>query len=152
MPGKLVGLKIERLNPETDAKLLAERMAGKYNFEFAARNDARELRAAAQSERAKGTQLTHTLFALREWKKNPPAKISRMDPMQFYDEEQIQEEIRLHGVKAIDLDKLAAERDQMAVKAHNEAVDLQNRIRRINRGQDVDVIPIEALIPKGRQR
>ena len=150
--GKLVGLKIERLDPERDAKLLAERMANKYQFEYAARGDAREFRAAAQSERQKGTALKQTLFDLREWKKNPPEKISRMDPMQFYEEDKIEAEIKSYQSKAQRLDELAANREELAMKAHNEAVELQGRIKKIVRGADVDVVPVDALIPKGRER
>lgn len=116
-------------SPNSLAILLAEAM------DAASKNqqDGDTYRVAATAELQKARQLQDVIFQIRERRKNPPVKISRMDPLNQYVLEDCEKELKKFKERAVELQSMADDFLQKATKNRNEANKLQIRIREFNK-------------------
>ena len=91
--------------------------------------DAEAYDRQAASERAKVQQLNNILFQLKERRRNPPAKLRRMDPLNEYEEEAVKAEIAMLKKRGAKFADMAAKFRADAEKHRRSADDYQRRLR-----------------------
>jgi hypothetical protein len=132
LPGSaIVGLKVEHEPTTTPGQLaieLAESMQNAINY----RADAVAFREHSVFEAGKIRKLNTVLFQLKERERNPPEKISRMDPLGEYNLDMINEEIALAKARTKEFSDRASSRETEASAEDNKAVRLQREIRELN--------------------
>jgi hypothetical protein len=130
-------LRVTETKPEDAPERLAVRLAEIINGigNFYAEADA--FKRQGTSERSKAAGLRNVIFELKERKKNPPAKVSRMDPYNTYDLEACEAELQGYKDRSVEMDSLAAQQLEKRDKLQLEMIDVQSRIRRGN----VRVVP-----------
>ena len=134
--GKVVGLKIETSRPEDSATNLALRLANSLQLEMNALQDARTFREQAARERQKAKEFSNTLIMLGEYNRKKAKaikngeiwKVSRMEPMETYDEKMVKEERVMLIERAKELENLAQNSDKIASDAKRETVELQKKL------------------------
>lgn len=134
-------LRVTETKQEDDPKRLAIRLAEIINGIGVLYGDVQTFKTQATSERAKAANLRNVIFELKERKKNPPKKVSRMDPYNTYDLEACEKEMKLYKDRAIEMDQTAADQTKKREELQVEMVDVQSRIRRGN----VRVIPRDPI-------
>jgi len=127
-----VSFKIEHDRPEDSPNSLAIRLVEAFQAAANSQADADALRFSAQSERTKAQQIQDAIFQLKERKKNPPAKVSRMDPLNEYSLEACETQLAELKKNSVELQKTSDEHAQEAMRQRNEAERLQRLIREAN--------------------
>ncbi len=122
-----VAVKVEHSRPSVEslAVKLAEALHGASRYQV----DVRSFRASAAQERRKGAELVVLIHRTKEWRRNPPAKISRMEPLAQYDLDAMWEERKLALRRAGRFDEVAAEYARKIVECEGDAAHLQREIR-----------------------
>jgi uncharacterized membrane protein YgaE (UPF0421/DUF939 family) len=127
----IIGFKIEVNDgntPKTLAIKLAEAMQNSINY----RNDARAFREHSQFEVEKAKNLKRVLVQLKEREKNPPTKVSRMDPLAEYNKEAVEQEIDQAMQRCREFAEMANDRETDASQEDQKAIALQRDIRELN--------------------
>jgi hypothetical protein len=139
--GAIIGFKIETDRPEDSAGFIATELADSLQIEISARNDIKEYKEAANREREKAKQLSSVLVMLSEYKRKKKEalknkeewKVSRMEPMETYDENAIKKE-RIELIeRAKQFDKLSLDFDQIAQEEKTKQILFQKKLRSIKR-------------------
>lgn len=134
--GKTSGIKIEEYNQEDDISFLAIRLAEELHCASAKQKDYESFSAGAFAERKKALNLQDVIFKLKERQKNPPKKVSRMDPLNFYELETCEEELKTYMDRAKEMQEKADMYANEAQKHRNESQKIQIKIRRLRTEQD----------------
>ena len=137
VPGQVIGFKIETDRPEDSAKNIAIQMADSMQLEANAAQDARSFREQATRERKKAKGMSDTLIMLGEYNRKKGAaikngevwKVSRMEPMESYDEDMVKAERIMLVERARDLDDSANGSDKIAEEAKRNTLELQKKLR-----------------------
>lgn len=122
-----VRFKVEQLGHTAGdlARLLAEALQNA----SLKQNDADAYERQAASERVKIRDYNNILFQLKERKRNPPARVRRMDPLNEYDEEAVKEEVEMIKARHANFSTMAAEFKNAAEKARRDASGYQRRLQ-----------------------
>ena len=125
----IVGFKIEETRPEERLEKLAIQLAEALDNASRLQLDGETYKTAAAAELQKARQLQDVIFQIKEREKNPPAKVSRMDPLAHYDLEDCQEQLKTLKERAVELQAMSDDFTQKANENRNEAQKLQIDIR-----------------------
>ena len=128
-----VTFKIENDRPEDSPNSLAIQMAECMQNSSQFQTDGEVYKTAASAELQKAKQLQNVIFQIKERQKNPPAKVSRMDPLAHYDLEDCETQLANFKERAVDMQSMADDYFQKADANKNESNKLQIRIREENK-------------------
>lgn len=128
-----IRFEITESRPEDEPNVLAIKMAECLNTAALAQQDGETYKTAAGAELQKARQLQDVIFQIKEREKNPPAKVSRMDPLSHYDLEDCEKQLKVFKDRAVELQAKSDEFLQKANENRNEANKLQIRIREANK-------------------
>lgn len=120
-------------NPESSPNVLAITMAECMQNAAQLQQDGEAYKNAASAELQKARQIKDVIFQIKEREKNPPVKVSRMDPLREYDLEDCENQLKIFKDRAVELQAKADEYFQKATENRNEANKLQIRIREANK-------------------
>lgn len=120
---------------ESLAVNLAESLSRKSYYE----SQASAFRTQAQNERRKAQERVTILFQLKEYNKQkrnwgPDHKVSRMEPMESYDAELIEEERKLFLQQANDFHKKSDDFIALSHKENIKISTIQNKINKMRNG------------------
>ena len=124
-------LEITEDRPEDDPVLLAKKLAEALMNASLRQTDAEAFAESSRAERTKARQFQDILFQLKEREKNPPAKVSRMDPLSEYDAVKIKEELEIYKKRAVELQEESDQHAESAKKHRVEAEQLQRKIHEL---------------------
>lgn len=127
-----IRIKIDYDRPEDNLSRLAIKLAESLSLASQYQQDAETYKAASQSEMQKANTLQNIIFQIKERKKNPPQKNSRMDPLNEYNLDDCNNEFKLLKERALYLQKKSDEYSNLSSRNRNEANKLQIKIRDIN--------------------
>lgn len=129
----IIRFKIEEDVPENSPNVLAIKLAEALDSAAKFQLDGETYRAAATAELQKAKQLQNVIFQIKERAKNPPQKISRMDPLSHYNLQDCELELSKFKARAVELQQMADDFFQKATENRNESQKLQIKIREANK-------------------
>ena len=127
----IIGFKVEHSPRYTASQLaimLGEAMQNSINFKA----DAKAFQEHSEFEIKKVRRFKALLKKLENRKKNPPEKVSRMDPLASYNETLILEELSQSKQRSKDFANMASKKKTMAIKEDSRVLELQKEIRELN--------------------
>jgi len=130
-PEAIVGLKVET-EPVVKPQDLAIQLVESIENASLHRNNAKAFREHSQYEGGKIRTLNDVLFQLKERKRNPPVKVSRMDPLGEYNVDMIHKEIQQAKERQIEFANKASKEETLAVAEDGKTMKLQKDIRELN--------------------
>jgi len=113
-----------KTHPQFTVEQLAVQLAESLQGSFDAQKEVQTFSAQVDTEKRKIFQLEDILLKVREFKKAPPGKISRMDPLATYQAQDIESDINTAKERLSDWNK-------RSVEASEKAVDLQKTANRL---------------------
>lgn len=130
-----VHIKIERMGLTVGelAMLKVEAMQG----HSLKQQDAQAYQLQAANERTKGQQFVVVLQQLKDRKRNPPAKVSRMDPLSEYDVDKVKDELEMIKARAQNFSDLSAKYQREAEQHMRDVVSIDVRLEKL-RGSGLD--------------
>lgn len=127
--GNGYSLRLDYNCPEDDPAMLAERLAEALNGALLRQADAEAFHTQARAERQKATELQAVVLQLDERKRNPPARVRRMDALAMYDRDKCAADVVMLRERAVSLQKQGDEYAQDARSYREQAERLQSAIR-----------------------
>ena len=125
-----IRFEITRDRPEDSLQRMAIQLAEALTKSSTYQVDANTFSEAANAERQKAQQLQGVLFQIKERQKNPPTKVSRMDPLAEYDLESCEKQFEELKKTAQKMQEIADEHFSNAENARREADSLQRKIHK----------------------
>lgn len=126
-----IRLKAERLGDT--AEHLAVLLAESFRTGARKRRDGDAYRQQVANERLKAGRLNDVLFQLAERRRNPPARIRRMDPLAEYDEGMVKAELKLAKDRSQNFQTMSDGFIEEAEREDRKAAVLQTRIQKLNK-------------------
>ena len=125
-------VKVERTRPENSAKWLAMQLVEAFEKERVHRVEKQSYKINANSEGQKIQQLKAVIHELKEREKNPPKKISRMDPYNTYDLNLCKEELDQAIGRMQEFTQIASKHADDERTAQIDQRNIQRRIKDAN--------------------
>jgi hypothetical protein len=125
-------VKVERTRPENSPKWLSMQLVEAFEEERVHRMEKESYKTNACSEGQKVQQLKAVIHELKERKKNPPKKISRMDPYNTYNLDLCKEELTQAMDRMQEFTQTAAKHAEGERTAQITQRDLQKRLKDVN--------------------
>lgn len=130
LPGdQKIRFEITTNKPEESPERYALMLAEAFNGASLRQTDSETFHVSAQSERRKAQQIQDIIFQLKEREKNPVEKVSRMDPLNDYDLEACENQLKDLKENSEELQKKSDEYSQEANGHRQDIVKLQKLIR-----------------------
>lgn len=125
--------KVERTRPENTAEWLAKQLIEALESERVHRMERQSYEVNARSEAQKIQQFKEVIRELKRRKKNPPKKVSRMDPYNTYDLGMCEEELAQSIQRRQEFIQAIADHTEGEKTAQRKQKMIQKRLAEINK-------------------